>query len=532
MDNTNPVMPRSKPLILILLALISLIVVVIFYFPNVRASENVPMVQIFEPDESAPFYNVIKMISPSAGLKSAVIQFIFYKYYYYGFPHFALSAASLVPLKWANQLDNIPLVFLTLRQLISLVPMLLGLLVLVYLQDGFRTYRSIALYIFLLAIPAVVRNNFWWHPDGLVVLFSSLVLFFLWKDNLRFGWRFFLAAIINGILIATKIVGVYFFLAIGLTLILGLVLKKISLRKSIILGVGYIGIMAVSFVLANPLLFWESGRTAYFTTFSKQIGLLDQGYGIVYQKGLAAAWSVAKNYYGWAFFILTALAVAIWGIIRGRQKFLSALILAWFIPLTISLIFFTHFKFQYWLPVVLPLISSIAVIFPEKVSFDTGKRPRAAIQIALILLVAAQFAQFLYQDAHAYSARLHRAENNAEIAFYNTAVQQIGAITNGELRVYYDYRLYIPATGGWSVETSYELLDYNYIQNANFDVLLLYEQRIRDYINPNVTGIDPEQFAQSLIFYTDAYNGTVQGYQLIHRDDVALIFMKDALLTH
>ncbi|HWR66752.1 MAG TPA: hypothetical protein VN364_11605, partial [Bellilinea sp.] len=62
-------MPRSKPFIWILLALISIIVVVIFYFPNVRASENVPMVQIFEPDESAPFYNVLNMISPSAGLK-------------------------------------------------------------------------------------------------------------------------------------------------------------------------------------------------------------------------------------------------------------------------------------------------------------------------------------------------------------------------------------------------------------------------------------------------------------------------------
>jgi len=461
-EQSNPVMPRSKPLIWILLALISIIVVVIFYFPNVRASENVPMVQIFEPDESAPFYNVIKMISPSEGLKSALIQFIFYKYYYYGFPHFALSAASLLPLKWANQLDNIPLVFLTLRQLISLIPMLFGLLVLVYMQDGFRTYRSIALYIFLLAIPAVVRNNFWWHPDGLVVLFSSLVLFLLWKDNLRFGWRFFLAAVINGILIATKIVGIYFFLAIGLTLILGLVLKKISLRKSIVLGAAYVGIMAVSFVFANPLLFWEGGRAAYFTTFTKQIDLLDQGYGIIYEKGLAAAWSIAKNYYGWAFFILTVIAITIWGSIKGRQKFLYALILAWFIPLTTSLIFFTHFKFQYWLPVALPLISCVALIFPEKLNFHKEKWLHASIHIALVLLVTAQFVQFLYQDAHAYSARLHRAENNAEIAFYTTAVEQIGAITNGELQVYYDYRLYIPATGGWSVETSYELLDYNY----------------------------------------------------------------------
>lgn len=531
MEQFNPVLPRSKPLIWMLLALISMIMLAVFYFPNVRASENVPMVQIFEPDEAAPFYNVIKMISPSESLKSSIIQFIFYKYYYYGFPHFALSAVALLPLKWANQLENIPLVFLTLRQIISLIPILLGLLILVYLQDGFRTYRSIALYLFLLAIPAVVRNNFWWHPDGLVVLFSSLVLLLLWKDNLRFGWRYLLAAVINGILVATKIVGLYFFLTIGLALVLGVVLNKISLRKSIVLGAAYIGIMAVTFIFANPLLFWEGGRNAYFTTFIKQIDLLDQGYGIVYEKGLAAAWSIAKNYYGWAIFILTVLALAIWGILKSSQKYLCALILAWFIPLTISLIFFTHFKFQYWLPVALPLISCVALILPEKLDFNKRKWRNVSIQFALILLTSAQFVQFLYQDAHTYSARLHRAENNAEIAFYNTAVEQIGSITNGELRVYYDYRLYLPATGGWTVETTYELLDYNYIQSVNFDVLLLYEQRIRDYINPNVTGIDPEKFAQSLTFYTDAYNGTVEGYQLLYRDEVALIYMKDALLN-
>ena len=485
------------------------------------------MVQIFEPDEAAPYYYLTNMISPSEGIKPAIYKFVFYEYYYYGFPHFALSAVSLLPLKWANQSENIPLTYLTLRLVISLVPMLLGLLLLVFMQDGFRTYRSIVLYLFLLAIPAVVQNNFWWHPDGLVVLFSCLVLFLLWKDKLRFGWRFFLAAVINGILIATKIVGVYFFLCIGLTLILGLVLKKINLRKSIGLGLAYIGIMAVSFVAANPFLLSKWGRAAYINIFNKQTDMLAQGYGIIYEKGLSAAWSIAKDYYGWAFFILFLIAVTIWGIVKGPRKYLYALILAWFIPLTVSLIYFTHFKFQYWLPVALPLFSCAALILPEKLKFTRDNWRELAIRAGLILLVVAQFAGFIYQDAYAYSKRLHRAENNERIAFYTTAVDQIGAITNSPLRVYYDYRLYLPATNGWSIETSYDLLDYDYIQRSQFDVLLLLEQRIRDYINPNVTGIDPEQYERSFVFYTDANNGTIQGYKLLYRNDVALIYMKD-----
>jgi len=532
MENNFSVLRRTDPRIWILLVLISILVVIIFYFPNAQASENLSMVQMFEPDEEAPYPYLIRMISPSEGLKEALYKFVFYEYYYYGFPHFALSAISLLPLKWTNQLTNTSLVFLTLRQVVSLVPILIGLLLLVYMQDGFRTYRSPILYIFLLSIPAVVRNNFWWHPDGLVVLISSLILFLLWKDNLRFSWHFFSAAVFTGVLAATKIVGVYYFLAVGLSLIGGVVLQKISLRKSIGMGLSYIGLMAISFIAANPFLLSKWGRIAYRYILNKETELLSDGYAIFYEKGISAAWTIAKDYYGWGIFILIAVGVTIWGIFKGPQKYLFALILAWFLPLTISLIYITHFKFQYWLPVALPLISCIVILLPDKLRINKGNRLQSSIRFCLLLLIIAQFVAFIVQDMKAYSTRYHREENNERIAFYDTAVDKVGSITKGDLHVYRDYRLYVPATDGWSTETSFEMLDYNYIQSSDFDVLLLLEQRIKDYINPNVTGIDAEQFARSFAFYTDANNGNLQGYQLLYRDDVALVFMKDALITH
>ena len=524
-------MVKPNKLIVASLILISILTVVIFYFPNSQASDNISMVQMFEPDEAAPFSYLMRMITPVEGVEQTLRNFVFYDYYYYGFPHFSLSALSLLPLRWTNQLDNIPLIFLTLRQVISLIPMLLGLLLLVYMQDGFRTYRSIVGYIFLLAVPAVVRNNFWWHPDGLVVLLSGLILYLLWKDDLRFGWRFLLAAVLNGVLIAAKLVGVYFFMAIGLALFLGLIQKKISLRKSIGMAFAYIGVMAVSFIAANPFLLSGWARTAYRNIFYKQTDMLSQGYGVVYEKGLSAFWSLAKENYGYGIFILLVISFVVWGIFKGQHKYLYGLILAWFIPLTVWLIYFTHFKFQYWLPVALPLISCITLVFPEKIELNWQNWKHALIRLGLVAVIMAQFVFFIVQDVNAYSARYRRAENNERIAFYDLAFEKLEPITKNPLQVYYDYRLYVPETDGWQLETTHDLLDYDYIEQHNYDVLLLLDQRIRDYINPNVVGIDSEQFPKNLKFYTDANKGTIQGYKLYYRNEVALIYIKNDLVT-
>jgi hypothetical protein len=65
-----------------------------------------------------------------------------------------------------------------------------------------------------------------------------LTIFFLKRDNLHFGWNFLLAAAMSGVATATKLVGVYFFLAVGLTLLLGLLLKKASWKKTGRDGIG------------------------------------------------------------------------------------------------------------------------------------------------------------------------------------------------------------------------------------------------------------------------------------------------------
>ena len=225
-------MSPSQKRIFALLLLMATAVFILVALPNAAASQNMSMVQMFEPDEAAPLPAMLHMIAPAPSLDQTLRYFVFYDYYFYGFPFFASSALAVLPLQWLGHIQDLPLVMLALRQLISVLPMLAALLLLVYLQDGFRTYRSPVLFAFLLSVPAVLANDFWWHADSLTFLAVALTLFFLARDNLRFGRNFLLAAVTCAIATATKLVGADFFLAVGLALLLGFVLKKASWKKT------------------------------------------------------------------------------------------------------------------------------------------------------------------------------------------------------------------------------------------------------------------------------------------------------------
>jgi hypothetical protein len=145
------------------------------------------------------------------------------------------------------------------------------------------------------------------------------------------------------------------------------------------------------------------------------------------------------------------------------------------------------------------------------------------------LIVGIQFGLFLAKDVSFYNADLHRANNNARIQFYDQIVSALKPVTAGSLHIYYDYRLYVPQTPAWNTEITYDLLEYQYIDQGRFDVLLLLEQRIQDYLNPEVTGIDPELFARNRQFYRDAGSGSIKGFHQVYRDAVGRVFVSDAL---
>ena len=521
-------MTRTQKRIFGLLLLMAAAVFVIFIFPNARATDNLAMVQMFQPDEAAPLPFVFNMIAPAESLDKALRAFVFYGYYYYGFPYFGLSALTLLPLQWLGKLGEMPLVILSLRQMVSILPTLIALMLLVYMQDRFRTYRSPLLFGFLLLVPAILWNGLWWHPDGLVLLLMTLCLFFLQRDRLRFGWNFIASAVLAGVATAAKLVGVYFFLAVGLTLLLGLI-NKVPLKRLVLMALAYLAVMAVCFVAANPFLLSGWARTAYTYAFNKEMNLISEGYGVVYEVGLKAAWPLMRQYYGGVFLILTALGAAIWGAWRGPQRLLYGLILAWFLPMTVTVLTITHFKFQYWMPATIPLFSCLILLLPEKMA--RPKRWTETLRFALLLGLVVQAGLFVRSNIQGYTTYLNRASNNERIQFYDQVVTALKPLPAKDLGVYYDYRLYVPGEPGWMLTNSYDLLDYDYIQQNQFGVLLLLQQRINDYLQPGMTGIDPQAFILNQQFYRDAGSGSLTGYRLAYRDAVGLVYVREDLYS-
>ena len=262
--------------------------------------------------------------------------------------------------------------------------------------------------------------------------------------------------------------------------------------------------MGLAYLIANPFLFSHWARTAYQYILYKQGGLLENGYGVFYAKGLLASWPDVHESFGEVPFLLIALGAAIWGAWRGPQRLLHGLILAWFIPISVTVFFLTHFKFQYWLPVALPLISSLVILLPEKWKIDKAARLAWFTRMALLLVLFIQFGLFVRADVQTFNSRLHREQNSTSIQWYSQGAGRTQAVAGCKTTRYYDYRMYVPGNPGWVTDTNFDLLEYSYIQQNHFDVLLLLEQRIQDYLNPNATGIDPALFARNQQFYRDA----------------------------
>ena len=519
-------MEKKRNRVVLTLALLSLAAFILFAIPNSKGSENLAMVTMFEPDEAAMIPIVQRMTGEYPDFLHTVYRFIAYQFYHYGFPHFLPSALVYKALRLIGQADNMPLVMLSLRQIVTVLPMLASLWILVYMQDQFKTWRSVALFVFLVCVPAVVQNGFWWHPDGQVLLYSSLILFFLWKDNLTFGKFYFIAAILCGVLVALKVVGLFFFLAIAAILIWGLIAKKLTWKQFFSKALLFILAMAVSIVAANPHLLIPNHRDLALRTLQREIFETSKGYGVFSKKGLAVSWSAIRASYGEAVFLLLCVGLSVWGLWKKENRLLRVLILAWFIPLSVHVLFFSEFKFQYWLPVAIPLFSNLILLLPENRQGWTSGGWFKYVRPVLILIVLVQFGLFINKSTQLFVARIHRADNNPAISFYDQSLEVLQPVSD-PMFVYYDYRLYVPGKADWSIENSFDLLTYDFIQSRNYDLLYLSHQRIRDYLQPSLTGIDPEAFARSQVFYRDADAGKIDGYKLLLRDGTALLFIRD-----
>jgi hypothetical protein len=530
-------MEKKNKATLFLILIISILYFSAFYFPNSIGSENPQMVAVFEPDEAAQLTPTLNMIAKSENFKQSLIEFFFYDYYFYGFPFFALSAILLLPLRFLGELANFPLVMTILRQLASVLPMIIAIGILVYLQTKFKSlYKTILLFLFLFAVPAVVRNNLWWHPDSLSFLFVALTFFFLERDDFKFSRDFYLAALFCGFATGTKWTGVFFFLTIPTYIIWALIEKKISLRISVVSAIGFIGVMLGGILISNPILIYANVRTAYYDKFLWQGEAISTGYEILYARGVDQIINVIQQHYGYLIFYIIVLVGLLWGIIKNRSRLLNILLLSWVIPYLIYLTFFVAVKFQYLLPVMIPFISGVNNLFKIIEEFWNKKKDSLLKMIAAVLIVLVflgQFGSFISRDIEVYTDKLNRVETSESLQFYEKFKAQVipNLPTDRQYNIYKDVRLYLPDSDLWYSFAKFETLDYAYFDQYKPDIILLIQQRINDYTQPDAlkNAIDPVQMQLSYQFYTDANNEQLVGYTLVFRDEFGLAYIKNDL---
>ena len=157
--------------------------------------------------------------------------------------------------------------------------------------------------------------------------------------------------------------------------------------------------MFAALVISNPLLLLPQERAeiiSYQTLQWEQssVGIILANPAPFFKEGYP---SDIRIHYGQPFFLLLAFGALGLGIARKETRLKSSLILAWIIPLSISIINLATRRTHYWLPIMMPLFSTLVNLFPEDTLRFNGKvRDRGKMAIAL--LIALQAILFIRTD--------------------------------------------------------------------------------------------------------------------------------------
>ncbi len=529
-------MTSTQKRVFTVLIFISLAYFIAFLFPNNTGAKDEMMISLFEPDEFAQYPVVTQMLEPDSSRNQTIYNFFAYGHYYYGSPFYVSSALLLLPLKLTQDLTDTQLNMLLLRQFISILPMLGALLLLTYIQTKFSsTVKSIGLFVFLLAVSAVVENNLWWHVDSLAVFFVALTLFFLDRDDGRFGLDFALAAASTGLAAGTKVIGLFFVLTIPTYLLIGILSKKLTRRTAILKGLLFVGIMAAAIVISNPFLLLENQRAEMIKTLTRQSRSMSEGWTLTYAKGPASWLNIIEELYGQLIFVGLAFIALILGILRGENRIRHLLIATWALPLGLYVLFTIAIKpTHFFLPILLPVYSSL-VVFLEFSPFNAEKprKPITWLWGGLILAVIAyQFVVYANKDVELYREVLTREENEKSLVFYEVLEKDYlpRIQTDDQLKVFRDVRMYFPESPRWKVRT-YWNSKYSTIEKIKPDIIILWSQRILDYTSENAqaNAVDPKSFQDTYTFFVDADKDQLRDYRLVYRDSEGLMFVSDAI---
>ena len=551
-------MIAGKKPVLPVLCILSCIYFLLFIPPNLTGSKDPNMLVItgledlnglgiYPSDEYAQYQCLLRMLRLGNTWQETVYNMLAYRHWQFGYPFFLISAIAVAPVKvLCNHMPGINCTtasMLILRQL-SVLFTLISIWLLINMWTGFRYFmRSIALFIFLAAIPDIVGNNMWWHPDSLVTLFVVLTIFALYKDGLRFGAWFYGAACFCGLATGTKVIGLYLFLTIASYLLLGLANNKIKFSGLIRYGIIFLLIMAATVIITNPLLLISKFRKEIFysLSFHKE---LNEFSGAFYQSSPAGILIKPVRWYteslvpsfGFWWLYLIALCLCIASILYDPPKrLLTILIVTWILPFSLYLLFFVQNRSgRYFIPVVLPFLSVLGNV--KIFNFNYQQASKKIIQLSgicgLILLCAVQLFYYTGTNINSYRHMVEKEKANPAIEFYHKLNDIYFSIlpANKPVKILLQYFIYLPPNKnffltnldffGNMTHKAPELADPDLIIVDRADVEMLADPKVVD------TTFDKEAAQSMQQFYSQAKNNSLKGYSLLLATERYLAFKK------
>jgi hypothetical protein len=490
--------------------------VALFVPPNLTGAKDLNMVGAFNLDELVMYPAITHMLDGRRSVLDVVAHFAVPGFWTYGYPFFAASATSVLPVRLLVDPAHTLPYMLVLRELSPLF-LAIAIALLCYLQLGRESLLgALLLFVFLALLPAVVNLSMWWHPDALAILFVVLTIFALDRDSLRFGRWYYAAAVFCGLATGTKLIGVWFVATIAVYL--GLGLRSGGLRRTTLYASQFVGIMLATIVVSNPLMLWP--KYARLMIAGTSSGIEHIYTGLRTPTGFSA-WSQTMNdgFGGWWIAAL-ALAAGVLGIIAGaRRRLLNTIILTWTLPLSIWLIFFAGYKAERLiLPALLPLFSCLGGLRRRSIPFAVA---------ALSMIIAAGF--YVRADARNYQEMTNRERNSANLQFYRQleAAYLSARSDVPQVRIFRDPYVYFPPSAALDVHFVWRSAVYRDISALDPDLIVLERDYIEMFSMPG-PAVDSVEARNSQPLYQDAKHDHIAGYRKILENSFAVAFERIA----
>lgn len=525
----------------ILLAL-ACIYFLLFIPPNLTGAKDPAMLAVFSLDEFAQFPHLLRMLTPADTPYQTLRNFVVYLHYFYGYPFYFLSAIAVLPLRLLAGMgeQQTQSFMLILRQCISVLPMLLAVYFVAEMQVGKKHFvRFIALALFLLCIPLVFENNLWWHPDSLSFLFAALTLYCLYKDDLRLGKQFLLAAVFCGLAIGTKQLGWFFFLTLPVYLLLAFLRKKVTAVQLLLKALLFLALMLLTIIVSNPLLLLPIERQEIIAVQRNQLAASFHGFVIKNPETVVSFGRYPQNLtisFGYWPILVFAMLGHVLSLARPQTRLRGLLFLSWLIPLGFSLNLSGTRSLHYFLPVLVPLMAGLAAFFDPQIFPIINKesaflRMLRKIFIALlVVLIAAQSVLFLFHNVQIYSSYLQGEQQSHSLAFFNALWQDYlqDLHTGTYVHVLHEPQVYFPQREGFSVHMRWEPVTFSYLEEINPHLLLLDKNTVATYTEEGLLeqAVDSQRMLAYIEFYQTVEEEGLENYVLFFQDGYGIAFAR------